>query len=179
MSFHGAPVVAASVVAVDVGKNKAVLSVTSADRHRLFGPAEFAITAPALTAVLQRVCTVLPAAPVKVGMEAAGHYHRPLLRPAIWPADWQVVELSPARVAEQRRVQGRRRIKTDAIDLEAITELVLAGHGGCGDGPNDSGDRAQRVGDAACPPGPGPDRGEESAAGAAGPQFCGVNDGGA
>jgi transposase len=26
-------------------------------------------------------------------------------------------------------VQGRRRIKTDAIDLDAITELVLAGHG--------------------------------------------------
>jgi hypothetical protein len=47
----------------------------------------------------------------------------------VWPAGWQVLELSPARVAEQRRVQGRRRVKTDAIDLEAITELVLAGHG--------------------------------------------------
>jgi transposase len=32
-------------------------------------------------------------------------------------------------VAEQRRVQGRRRVKTDALDLQAITELVLAGHG--------------------------------------------------
>ena len=42
---------------------------------------------------------------------------------------WEVLELSPARVSEQRRVQGRRRVKTDAIDLEAITELVLAGHG--------------------------------------------------
>ena len=38
MSINGAPVMAASVVAVDVGKNKAALSVTSADRHRLFGP---------------------------------------------------------------------------------------------------------------------------------------------
>jgi transposase len=45
------------------------------------------------------------------------------------PAGWELVELSPARVSEQRRVQGRRRVKTDAIDLEAITELVLAGHG--------------------------------------------------
>ena len=26
-------------------------------------------------------------------------------------------------------MQGRRRVKTDAIDLEAISELVLAGHG--------------------------------------------------
>jgi transposase len=129
MSFNGAPVMAASVVAVDVGKNKAVLSVTSADRHRLFGPAEFAMTAPALAAVLQRVCAVLPAAPVKVGVEAAGHYHRPLLRSGLWPVGWEVLELSPARVSEQRRVQGRRRVKTDAIDLEAITELVLAGHG--------------------------------------------------
>jgi transposase len=129
MSINGAPVIAASVVAVDVGKNKAALSVTSADRHRLFGPAEFAMSAPALASVLQRVCALLPAGPVKVGVEAAGHYHRPLLGPGVWPAGWEVLELSPARVAEQRRVQGRRRVKTDAIDLEAITELVLAGHG--------------------------------------------------
>src|SRR5688572_2265902 len=129
MSINGASVMAASVVAVDVGKNKAALSVTSAERHRLFGPAEFAMTAPALAAVLQRVCAVLPTGPVKVGVEAAGHYHRPLLGSGVWPAGWEVLELSPARVAEQRRVQGRRRVKTDVIDLEAITELVLAGHG--------------------------------------------------
>jgi transposase len=40
-----------------------------------------------------------------------------------------LLELNPAHVTEQRRVQGRRRVKTDAIDLEAITELVLAGRG--------------------------------------------------
>jgi transposase len=129
MSFNGAPVMAATVVAVDVGKNKAALSVTSADRQRLFGAVEFAMTAPALAAVLQRVWAVLPAAPVKVGVEAAGHYHRPLLGSGVWPAGWEVLELSPDRVSEQRRVQGRRRVKTDVIDLEAITELVLAGHG--------------------------------------------------
>jgi transposase len=129
MSFNGAPVMAASVVAVDVGKNTAVLSVTSADRRRLFGPAELVMTLPALAAVLKRICAVLPAGPVKVGVEAAGHYHRPLLGSEIWPAGWEVLELSPARVAEQRRVQGRRRLKTDAVDLEAITELVLAGYG--------------------------------------------------
>jgi transposase len=129
MSVNGAPVMAATVVAVDVGKNKAALAVTGADRHRLFGPAEFAMTAPALAGVLARVCAVLPAEPVKVGVEAAGHYHRPLLGSGVWPSGWEVLELSPARVSEQRRVQGRRRVKTDAIDLEAITELVLAGYG--------------------------------------------------
>jgi transposase len=62
-------------------------------------------------------------------VEAAGHYHRPLLGSTLWPAGWELLEISPARVSEQRRVQGRRRVKTDAIDVEAITELVLAGHG--------------------------------------------------
>jgi transposase len=129
MSINGAPVMTATVVAVDVGKNKAALSVTDAERRRLLGPVEFAMTAPAVAAVVERVWAVLPAGLVKVGVEAAGHYHRPLLGSGVWPAGWEVVELSPARVAEQRRVQGRRRVKTDAIDLEAITELVLAGHG--------------------------------------------------
>jgi transposase len=36
---------------------------------------------------------------------------------------------NPAQVVEQRRVQGRRRVKTDALDLEAITELILSGRG--------------------------------------------------
>ena len=129
MSFNGAPVVAATVVAVDVGKNTAVLSVTDSARHRLLGPVEFAMTVPAVAAVVERVSAVLPGVAVKMGVEAAGHYHRPLLESRLWPAGWELLELSPARVSEQRRVQGRRRVKTDAIDLEAITELVLAGHG--------------------------------------------------
>jgi transposase len=66
---------------------------------------------------------------VRVGIEAAGHYHRPLLTASAWPSGWEVVELNPAHVTEQRRVSGRRRVKTDAIDLEAITELLLAGRG--------------------------------------------------
>src|SRR4249920_1085812 len=57
------------------------------------------------------------------GGGAAGHYHRPLLASGVWPVGWEVLELSPARVGEQRRVLGRRRVKTDAIDLAAITEL--------------------------------------------------------
>ena len=46
MSINGAPVMAATVVAVDVGKNTAALSVTDAERRRLFGPVDFAMTAP-------------------------------------------------------------------------------------------------------------------------------------
>lgn len=118
------------VVAVDVGKNTVALSVTDSARQRLCGPIDFAMTSPGLASVIERVRGVVPGrAVVKVGVEAAGHYHRPLLAPDAWPPGWEVLELNPAHVAELRRVQGRRRVKTDAIDLEAITELVLAGRG--------------------------------------------------
>ena len=118
------------VVAVDVGKNTVACSVTDEKRHRLFGPVDFAMTRTGLAATLARIVETVPArAGVTVGIEAAGHYHQPLMARSSWPAGWQLVELNPAHVTEQRRVQGRRRVKTDAIDLEAITELVLAGHG--------------------------------------------------
>ena len=119
------------VVAVDVGKATFAVSATDAGRTRLFGPADFAMTGPGLAQAVACVRAVLPAGEVvvKVGIEAAGHYHRPLLTPSAWPAGWPVLQLNPAHVAEQRRVQGRRRVKTDAIDLDAITELVLAGRG--------------------------------------------------
>jgi transposase len=117
------------VVAVDVGKTSAMLSATDSVRNRLLGPVEFAMTRSGLAAAVQRVVAVVPAsARVKVGVEAAGHYHRPVLDYR-WPAGWEVLEFNPAHVAEQRRVAGRRRVKTDAIDLAAITELVLAGRG--------------------------------------------------
>jgi transposase len=128
------PIVASLVVvvAVDVGKTSVALSVTDAARRRLLGPVEFAVTRPALAAVTEQIRRALPddaELAVRVGVEAAGHYHQPLIAPGVWPAGWQVLELNPAHVTEQRRVMGRRRVKTDAIDLEAITELMLAGHG--------------------------------------------------
>lgn len=134
MFNHAAPVRPSTVVvAVDVGKTTVALSVTDSQRLRLLGPLDFAMTASGLATTLKKVREVLPdtvlAGSVKVGIEAAGHYHRPLLAPTAWPTGWEVLELNPAHVTEQRRVQGRRRVKTDAIDLEAITELVLAGRG--------------------------------------------------
>ena len=130
MSVHAAPVTSSTiVVAVDVGKTSAMLWATDSARHRVLGPVEFAMTRSGLVTVVHRLSTVIPpGAQVKVGIEAAGHYHRPVLDYR-WPAGWEVLEFNPAHVAEQRRVAGRRRVKTDAIDLEAITELVLAGRG--------------------------------------------------
>ena len=86
------------------------------------------MTAGGVAQVITKWQAVLPAGVTRVGVEAAGHYHRPLAAPSVWPG-WEVVELNPAHVAEQRRVMGRRRVKTDALDLEAMTELLLAGRG--------------------------------------------------
>jgi transposase len=130
VSVQVAPVtVSTIVVAVDVGKCSAMLSVTDGARQRLIGPIEFAMTRSGLDGAVHQVVAVLPPfGQVKVGVEAAGHYHRPVLDYR-WPSGWEVLEFNPSHVAEQRRVAGRRRVKTDAIDLEAITELALAGRG--------------------------------------------------
>lgn len=128
MSVRASCVPAAAVVAVDVGKTTAAVLVTDAARRRLLGPLNVAMTASGVAELIGRAGPVLPPGLTRVGVESAGHYHRPLASPAVWPG-WEVVELNPAHVAEQRRVMGRRRVKTDALDLEAITELLLAGRG--------------------------------------------------
>lgn len=130
MSVQCAPVTPSTiVVAVDVGKTSALFSVTDVARQLLVSPTEFAMNRSGLGATAASVMAAIPVSgQVKVAVEAAGHYHRPVLDHR-WPDGWEVLELNPAHVAEQRRVQGRRRIKTDVIDLEAITELALAGHG--------------------------------------------------
>ena len=132
MVVQAAPVTASTiVVAVDVGKNEFAVSVTDVARSVLLKPRlGCPMTASALRAVVRDVVRVLPPrAQVKVGIEAAGHYHRPLLSPQSWPQGWELLELNPGHVTEQRRVLGKRTIKTDAVDLQAMTELLLAGRG--------------------------------------------------
>jgi transposase len=132
MVVHVAPLSSSLVVvAVDVGKNEFAVSVTSADRSQLMkSRLGCPMTAPSLREVRAAIEAVMPpAARVRVGIEAAGHYHLPLLSASAWPMGWEVLELNPAQVSEQRKVLGKRTIKTDTVDLEAMTELVLAGHG--------------------------------------------------
>jgi transposase len=119
------------VVAVDVGKTEFAFSVTDVTRSSLLKPRTgCAMTGPSLAQVVADIGQVLPAdAVVKVGIEAAGHYHRPLLMAGAWPTGWEVLELNPGHVTEQRRVLGKRTIKTDVIDMQAMTELLLAGRG--------------------------------------------------
>ena len=89
MSAQTAPVTSSTiVVAVDVGKRSAMLSVTDSSRERVLGPVEFAMTRSGLTAAAHRAMAVVPpAGQVKVVLEAAGHYHRPVLYYR-WPVGW-------------------------------------------------------------------------------------------
>jgi len=51
------------------------------------------MTGPSLRELVAHVERVLPPeAQVKLGVEAAGHYHRSLLTAAAWPAGWEVLE---------------------------------------------------------------------------------------
>lgn len=119
------------VVAIDVGKNEFAVSVTDAARISLLKPLlGCAMTAPSVRDVITTITALLPVgAAVKIGIEAAGHYHLPLLTPSVWPPGWELLELNPGHVSEQRKVLGKRTIKTDVIDLEAMTELLLVGRG--------------------------------------------------
>ncbi len=118
-------------VPVDVGKTTAMLMACDFTGRVLLPAAEFAMTRDGVAAVLARLRAVLPVdvQVVRVGVEAAGHYHRPLTAAGVWPAGWQVVELNPAHVTAQRWVNGQRGVKTDRVDLAAVTDMLLAGRG--------------------------------------------------
>jgi hypothetical protein len=100
------------VVAVDVGKNEFAFSVTDSSRAALVKPRTGCpMTGPSLTQVVADLGLILPSgARVKVGIEAAGRYHRALLAATSWPCEWELLELSPADVTEQRRVLGSGRL---------------------------------------------------------------------
>lgn len=118
-------------VPVDVGKPTATAMVCDFTGRRLCPPFAFRQDRAGLAELVERVGRVLPAdtALVRVGVEACGHYHRPVVASGMLPAEWQLVELNPAWVTAQRKVNGTARRKTDPIDLIAIADLLLAGRG--------------------------------------------------
>jgi transposase len=126
------PVQRRLLVPVDVGKYEAMALVADAAGERLVPPFTFALDRPGLTQFIARVQRVADGrgdVQVEVGVEAAGHYHRPVTASSLLPAAWMLVELNPAHVTEQRRVLGKRGIKTDQIDLAAMFDLLLVGRG--------------------------------------------------
>ena len=118
-------------VPVDVDKHTAMAMVCDFAGRRLAAPFSFRQDRAGVAEFVGRVEQALPAGAVlvRVGVEACGHYHRPLIASGVLPADWQRVELNPAWVRAQRRVNGSARRKTDPIDLLAIADLLIAGRG--------------------------------------------------
>ncbi len=76
------------VVAVDVGKNTVALSVTDAERRRLFGPVDFAMTSPGLASVVERVRGALPDQAVVKGRGRGRRSLSPAARGPLGVASW-------------------------------------------------------------------------------------------
>jgi transposase len=68
------------------------------------------------------------AAWVRVGLEQAGHYHRPL-QARLETHGLEVTLFNPAQVKANRDQDLLRSIKSDATDLAAMAELLIRGKG--------------------------------------------------
>ena len=129
---HGIDPAGLVAVPVDVGKRAAMALVCDFTGELLARPFAFPMTMAGVRLLVERVQAATDGRAVRlirVGVEAAGHYHQPLTSAGVLPADWQLVQVSPTQVASQRQLTGRRRLKTDALDLVAISDLLRAGHG--------------------------------------------------
>lgn len=118
-------------VPIDVGKHSAAASVSDFTGRELTKTFEFRLDRVGVAEFVSRVRAVVPASAqlVRVGLEAAGHYHLPIAGPGVLPGDWELRILNPGHVAMQRKSNGQRGVKTDKIDLVAIRDLLLVGSG--------------------------------------------------
>jgi transposase len=77
---------------------------------------------------------------VRVGLEQAGHYHRPL-QARLETHGLEVTLFNPAQVKANRDQDLLRSVKSDATDLAAMAELLIRGKGR----PSDLGDEATAI----------------------------------
>lgn len=119
------------VVPIDVGKHQAEVLVADLYGQVVAGPLTFRLDRPGVAGMLARVDAVREerdAEFCRVGVESCGHYHR-LLTWQLVADGRQVVELNPGHVKQARAGQGRRRVKTDQMDLAAMASLLIQGGG--------------------------------------------------
>jgi transposase len=119
------------VVPVDVGKRTAVALVADHYGQIIAEPFEFDLTvsgAGRLAAVIAVVRRKVDARSVRVGVEAAGHYHQALAT-TLRSNGFDVVELNPYQVKMARAQLGQARVKTDVRDCMAMVELLVRGQG--------------------------------------------------
>jgi hypothetical protein len=65
---------------------------------------------------------------VRIGIEAAGHYHRAIAS-QLRERGFDVVELNPYQVKLARGQMGNAMVKTDLRDCMAMIELLVRGQG--------------------------------------------------
>ncbi len=128
---RGVDPAACLVVPVDVGKWSAMALVADHHGEIAVAPFEFRLDEPGvqqLLSVIEAEVAERRAVLCRVGVEAAGHYHRTVVA-RLRAAGVEVVELNPAQVKEARAQQLLRRLKSDERDLGAMAELLIRGAG--------------------------------------------------
>jgi transposase len=119
------------VIPVDVGKSIAMALVADHYGEIIVAPFEFALTETGFqvfSAAISRAQHERDALVIRVGVEAAGHYHRTLVA-RLRAAGLEVVELNPRAVKDARGQQLLRTLKNDARDCGAMAELLIRGTG--------------------------------------------------
>jgi transposase len=119
------------VVPVDVGKSMAMSLVADHFGEIITAPFEFDLTETGVAELIEAVSQAehsRAAIVVRVGVEAAGHYHRTVVA-RLRKAGLEVVELNPGAVKQARAQQLLRALKSDARDLGAMAELLTRGAG--------------------------------------------------
>jgi transposase len=119
------------VVPVDVGKWSAMALVADHYGQMIIEPFSFSLSEPGVQALLVAVARAdaeRQAHICRVGIEAAGHYHRTLMS-RLAGEGLEVVQLNPAAVKEARAQQLMRTLKSDQRDLGAMAELMVRGGG--------------------------------------------------
>lgn len=119
------------VVAVDVGKRSAVGMIADRCGEIIGAPVDFELTLPGAR-VLERAVNAaadqVGALSVRVGIEAAGHYHQALAA-ALRECGFDVVELNPYQVKKAREQLGQALLKSDVRDCMAMVEVLVRGQG--------------------------------------------------
>jgi transposase len=118
-------------VPIDVGKRTAAALVCDFYGQLVVAPFTFALDERGLELFVRAVATAEAErgpAWVRVGLEAAGHYHQSLLA-RLRDLAFDVSVLNPAQVKESRAQDLLRSLKTDERDLGAMAELLIRGKG--------------------------------------------------
>lgn len=115
---------------IDVGKRSALALIADHRGEVVGAPVAFDLTEPGVQLLeqsLEAAARARGAVSLRVGIETAGHYHRPVMSRLAATRD--VVEVGPAMVKAARETQGSAKIKNDLRDCAAIVDLVISGMG--------------------------------------------------